>query len=729
MNLRTSHLALALCIVGLLCAAAYLTRGITPAWSDCAAISEGGFRHDGQFPGAPFAEAHGVRSWGSWSGSDANTGSLKIGPFPAPATLSFGAGGYATSTGNEVYLQHHATVARVPVPVQDIGERWNRIDFVVPPAWVGQQVSLVAVDQSTAHRGWLALTEPIQQSHFGSAYNRLLLSLAAWMANGVWLGLLWIATHHWLARRDWIEPHWTPLVAAGGVAAAGYFAFWIYFAHPVAGKIFSVSLPLLAVVAIRRPKHRAAPATDGELVNVATLLAVIGLLYVALLHFFPSEREFYNLAANRFRTGLPGDNTLPHNAAEQLYAGRPLRQPAADWQSSDRPPLQSGWLLLTAPATSALQLDPRTGSGTAAIWFQLLWIPAAYGLLRTLQLPRSRARAWVAALAFTGFFLQQTVFSWPKLSAAAFAVGAFALWVLPVGRVRRQSAYLIGAALMALAWLSHGGVAFSCLALAPWIAWRALRGEWRQCGLAAITFLAFATPWICYQKFYDPPGDRLLKWHLGGQIAKDPRGTWETIRTAYARLSTRHIVAAKLNNLQLQIAGDWPSLFNFNPARSHLRRETEFFNTARALTGWLLGFLLLPLALGRGPSRAWVAATARSQIALAMWTAGTIMIWCLLMFLNLSAVIHLGSYATLLVLFVLLSLWVESAGAAALPLLLLFQIPSFATTWAVSNSAVNGDFNALAVTLALGATAILGVFAFSKPDPDSIAAYQGQLGW
>ena len=37
------------------------------------------------------------------------------------------------------------------------------------------------------------------------------------------------------------------------------------------------------------------------------------------------------------------------------------------------------------------------------------------------------------------------------------------------------------------------------------------------------------SPWLAYQRFYDPPGDRLLKLHLGGQETIDSRSTLDTV--------------------------------------------------------------------------------------------------------------------------------------------------------------------------------------------------------
>ena len=90
--------------------------------------------------------------------------------------------------------------------------------------------------------------------------------------------------------------------------------------------------------------------------------------------------------------------------------------------------------MLTWPFGALLGLGETTASATSALWLQSLWVAAAYGLLRTLGVGRQRALAWCTVLAVTGFFLQHTVFTWPKLAAGAFGCGAFAMWILGHGQ-------------------------------------------------------------------------------------------------------------------------------------------------------------------------------------------------------------------------------------------------------------------------------------------------------
>ncbi len=527
----------------------------------------------------------------------------------------------------------------------------------------------------------------------------VLRSLGLWLLNGVLLGCLYCLAAHWLARQPWMPSAWVALGAGGAVAVLGYLSFWVWFAHPIAGLAFSIGALASAIRLLVRKRLRF-DARDREWISVSVAMVFIGLFHLGILHLFGSRLGFFDLAHQRFIENMGGDNVLPYGLNYLIGKGNCPAVLAEGWLTSDRPPLQTGWQTLTWPLASVLHLSDKYVAGLAGVWFQLLWVAAAHGLLRWLGLGTNRALAWCAVLSLNGFFLLNTVFTWPKLGGGAFACGAFALWAMPPSPHRRVR-MLAGAVLAALAWLSHGGVVFSLLPLAPWVAWRALRGEMRLWLAAGAVFAAFALPWAAFQKFHAPPANRLLKWHLGGQIEIDPRGTWETIRDAYAAKSWDEIVAIKMLNLKLQFDGHWHQLTDLSAGRAQERRTQEFCYAGIALTWWKIAPAFLLLALATPAGRRQIAECHRRCSALAAWIGATLIVWCLLIFLPGATYIHHGSYAMMIGLFVILSFVIDAAGSWAIIVLAALQTIGFLTTWAVASPAVSGPLSPPALLLGM----------------------------
>ena len=58
-------------------------------------------------------------------------------------------------------------------------------------------------------------------------------------------------------------------------------------------------------------------------------------------------------------------------------------------------------------------------------------------------------------------------------------------------------------------------------------------------------------PWVLYQKVYDPPGNRLLKWHIAGVIDVDSRGFLEALYQSYKNTDVIENIKRIHSNLNL----------------------------------------------------------------------------------------------------------------------------------------------------------------------------------
>jgi len=344
-----------------------------------------------------------------------------------------------------------------------------------------------------------------------------------------------------------------PLLLCVALAASGAGAmlvFWAFWADPLLGQAAAFLLVLGSVqgIVLCRP-DRLDRELLRELAVPAALWALASAFVVYLGFLYGGSGDPLTLAATRFSHPLPADNQIPAYFADWLYdhGHSPVPPPFADWLSSDRPPLQIGYALGQRPFgwdESGLHYE------VLGVVVQQLWIVGMWALLLAARVgPLARGLAIVAALA-SDVAIVHGFFVWPKLIAAAFALAALAMLVSAAWpRLRREPwAAVLFAALCALAMLAHGASAF---VLIPLLGLAALRGlpSARWLGVAALVAVVFLAPWSAYQRFADPPGDRLLKWQLGGSLAIDDRGALETIVDGYREAGLDGTLANKWGNV------------------------------------------------------------------------------------------------------------------------------------------------------------------------------------
>ncbi|MBI5381807.1 MAG: hypothetical protein HZA31_07900 [Opitutae bacterium] len=444
------------------------------------------------------------------------------------------------------------------------------------------------------------------------------------------------------------------------LALGGYLAFWAYFAHPRIGDTFAVALVIgsFCWLQTKAGGQRASMLwSDAQWWRPWLVIGGVGLLYLGLLHLRACDANWSWLAANRYRSWLPIDNEIPQYFARRLLDGQSPRQLCGDWLSSDRPPLQAGWILLLGPClrpTDTALFDSM--SQAMGFWLQLLWVPAVAAWLQLLGLGLRRTMGLIGLLAANAFFLINTLYVWPKLAAAGFVLGGWVLW-RSASNPRPADWIWVGIT-AALGFLSHGGVAFSLLPLAPLLLWSGGERRWRGLFYFGVAALIVCLPWFLYQRYYEPPGNRLLKWHLAGVITPDQRGTLATLRDVYFHTPPAELLKARQANANYLCAGDWSELFNFRPQNPGNRLNEDFFFLFRSLGWWSLGWAALPFVwwrMGRNPDKR----SAASLCHALLWSGASIAIWVLLLWEPNSAIIHQGSYVPLL-LFFSLTVWAMS---------------------------------------------------------------------
>lgn len=406
-----------------------------------------------------------------------------------------------------------------------------------------------------------------------------------------------------------------PVLLATAMAATGVlamFAFWAYYGDRTLGQTVSY-LILFGSIALVVGCLHGGRIERRLLRQLATPLGLWALGSAFLVFFgflYGGSDDSIKVAASRFSGPLPADNLLPAYLVEWFYeyghSGHPLFPP--DWLASDRPPLQVGYLLGQKPFEA---FDDEANYQVAAVVLQQLWIVGLWALLLAARVRRVTRGLVMGTVLLSDLALLNGFFVWPKLLPAAMLLAAAALTITPLwGELRRSiwGAVLVGT-LLAVAMMGHGSSVFGVIPLALVAAWRGLP-SWRWLGVAALVVIAVMAPWSAYQKYGEPPGNRLLKWSLAGVPEIDDRGTVETIVDSYREVGVGGAIHNKGQNFVTMVGGGpaWEAAQRADDALGSgdlegMVREVRlilFFNFLPAL-----GLLLLaPLAMFAGRRRA-----------------------------------------------------------------------------------------------------------------------------
>jgi hypothetical protein len=195
--------------------------------------------------------------------------------------------------------------------------------------------------------------------------------------------------------------------------------------------------------------------------------------------------------------------------------------------------------------------------------------------------------------------------------------------------------------------------------------------------------LLFLLPWRWYQTVYDPPGDNLLKLGLANirsdEDFKIPFG--KLLAQSYGNLSLDSYLSGKEEDVKILFTGnEWLGLESGNAGQflgsfSNAVFFHLFWGLGVLNVGFVCRFFAKPSAARRFADQClWIA-------------AGAILFWILVIFPPAGTVIHNGSLANVLILFVPLVIYIVDAGLRVLyPLLaiqalVVFPLIVFAKPW------------------------------------------------
>lgn len=464
------------------------------------------------------------------------------------------------------------------------------------------------------------------------------------------VGVPGVATLALVSRRT------TRVSARFGLALAGsgtvaFVDFWAWVATPNLGRAFGFAAFFLGLVTITVLSPRAL-LDDRELAPPLLLGVLVALAFTGLAYsqgglggvFTVQGQQVGNpVIANAYRYWLAPDNTLPFLFAERLAAHGSLRVPlSGNWLTSDRPPLETGFVLELFP----LLRDSALGYQLLGTALQATWVPALWLLLRSRIHSERRVALVVIATACTGAMFVNTIYVWPKMLAGTFVLAALFLCL-------DDGSLVLIAVLVTLGLLSHGGIALSVLALVPFAL--RLRLTKRGVSLAAGAAAALYLPWVVYQRFIAPPGNRLLKYQLAGIGPPDRNSFLSDLTRQYTDQSVLSVFGNKLFNVE-NLFAPWKWWHSY-------AADPEWFGwvgdlRVASITSlfWTAGPMVLGL-LGLATAR--VRAALRQTGPLFGFVVLSIALWALLLFggeLGISTLLVTGPYAAIVVFIALAAL-------------------------------------------------------------------------
>lgn len=550
--------------------------------------------------------------WRSWDpGTGSVPGRLVSKPFPLPDFLSIPYVGYAGHPDIALYVECVATGKRIHIATANAHEQWVEVIMKIPGSWCASQGRLVAESRTTDK--YVGVGTPFTAS-FASWMKESLFSIV--FIHSLMFALLGVAgvAVSLLLRHVVRADEYFLLMLIVATTALGYVAFFIYDASSTLGFWFSVCTAAGGAAALLSPSRR------GELVRLfrsnteirAPLICfyLISLGYVLLLYSVDTGAGSYNATYRYSPASWSTDNQLSQMVAEEMVTGprRAYTQVfgTGGWKVSDRPPALTGIFLLLRPVFGAV--FPFGENRHLTYYFYQIggiivmssWILPFWLLCRKMGMSARRTFLTLTLVASSAFAIFNSTYIWPKMNAAALALGAFVLLVqepLTTGKKPSLRRTALGGGMLALAMLCHGGVIFGLAALALLLCRKRFFPGWKPAAAGALVFLATMLPWTIWQRAVDPPGNALTKYALAGTFGfgEDSLSVLDTVRRSYSKLTLHDWVAKKRDALGMIAGLHTANLYSSSIDITDRWRVRDFYFVIPSLNvlnaGWIIAIL------------------------------------------------------------------------------------------------------------------------------------------
>lgn len=642
-------------------------------------VPVGGFCRNGVPPGTIWPVGglrDGAVGWGSYcKEGDYSRGWAPSKTFRVGRSAKFYVAGFPGTPGIRLALENlengHQLSLQLPLPP---GNSWMLYQFKVPQQWKGQSVRLLAEDNRAAPMGWVAFAYVPRQVRDEARFGFRMLGM--FLALSLLTILPAAAACSIAALRGAKRALDLITIAMLTIGLVGYGAFWSYFLNHLLGLVYSGMVLLLSaaiVVGIGIVRRQSPQLAALRRLIVPTMIVFTASLFIVSLGFVYGRPEaMQDYAVHRFAPPLLSiDNFLPKMLADDVFAGNIPRPFFSTWRSSDRPPLQSGmvvWHYLWTRGNRDLAYQ------VLAVIFQLTFLAGLWAFLDAAELDRRAIALTMATALFSGFTFVNSFYVWPKLLPVAYLF-LLAAYLFTNRYWAARSDWRVGClvgALAACSMLCHGGSIFALLGMA--LACLVLKRlpVRRFLVAAGITAILLYLPWSLYQRYFDPPGNRLIRMHLAGVMEPGPEKLSQLLVEQYKKLGWKRTIQYKIANfhtlVDTQSLGQDPIsvLTTFIGGDRQQRRAAMASMRQAMFLQWFWSldlFCLVPLIcllypIFRRPR------TPEFRQSLILWLCAglTILLWCLLLFGPGGTIVHQGCYFTEIAAFAagVLGLWALS---------------------------------------------------------------------
>ncbi len=633
-----------------------------------------GFGEGKIYPTDTSLTQYGAKIYGSWMNTDATNGKFVSGWYKSRGTISFMVYGTPYGNGNELYIEtktKKGNISRINCTKEGHfiqGFMWN-----VNLGAEEKSFRITASDASDKMEGWLGVSEPLKSTipNFKSIINIMSIPAAfvyilLFLVPGFLLAFL-------LVSRQIVDEKWLLILSITIASLISYIIFWIYFFNHLFGRYFSCLFILTClIIFFLKFKTFEKIIFEHRFIAPIVLTLLTACFYLSALYIYsPSDGITEWVANNRFVKGLPADNIIPKLFLERIYNGLSFENFLGDWLASDRPPLATAILTTVRPLSIFNEVMFYQYVGT---YLELLWIPGLFSICIFYELDKKVIGLILSSAIFSGVYLINSVFLWPKLlTIPLFSLTYILVFNLcQISRIEIRhyiQSVLIGVA-AALSLLSHGGIIFSCIALGIAIMINKHKLHYKFIMTAFASFLCTYIPWILFQKFVDPPGNRLFKWHLAGVIEVNNLSFTEAFIKAYTQTPIKDIIQNKIENIKALFPYTMINWFGIPViGTEHIRT----FGSPLVLNLFLLSLMIHMIdkyCLKKEPL------SYQAKITI-YFTFLSFFVWPMLMFEPAVTTIHQGSHFNLIIIYLFIAIGAKYTTKIIANIIFVFNIIMF----------------------------------------------------